>query len=510
MVNLLVMKRVFRYYIWLLCATVWVTLCFILPDFLDNPIDEWRSALSMLIYVFGCGISAFFWLYVIGSYRWLCSVALPLLGLIGSGLAFYRIGYRATLTPMLIDVTLHTNAEEALGVLSWQMGVWVIVNIVIAALFVFWRWKQEKLPFAWVHCVAAIALGIFYFNFNTRLHKSLTKRFPNNVPYTIYTYISRQRSIRKDRVTPEFHIVDSQDSLTIVLVLGEAVRADHIQLNGYPRETTPRLATRDHILSFSDIYSEQTHTIASLPYILTRADSVHKEYQYNETSFVTIFREAGFKTAWISNQDMGSTFTPFIAECDTIIFANAGKTDNVFSKWLDVDLLPSMQQILESGSPRNLFILHSIGSHWYYNSHVPEEMYYFRPVTTNRITTANDIEQVINSYDNTVRYADFFIDSIIRIVENENALVIYQSDHGEALGENGEFLHANDVEEAKHPACIIWYSDRFAAAHPEFIQAIIANKDRHYRTDYVFYSILTAAGIKAEGDNKDMDIFRLH
>ena len=102
---------------------------------------------------------------------------------------------------------------------------------------------------------------------------------------------------------------------------------------------------------------------------------------------------------------------------------------------------------------------------------------------------------------------DFFVDSLIASIANKKAIVIYQSDHGEALGEEGEFLHANETEMAKHPACFIWYSDAYAEMYPDKIKALIANKDKRYRTDYLFYSILLATGIEAEGNCPEMNIF---
>ena len=48
----------------------------------------------------------------------------------------------------------------------------------------------------------------------------------------------------------------------------------------------------------------------------------------------------------------------------------------------------------------------------------------------------------------------------------------------------------------------------YAKANPEKVAALIENKDKRYQTDYVFYSILYAAGIEAEGDNKQVNIFR--
>jgi glucan phosphoethanolaminetransferase (alkaline phosphatase superfamily) len=129
-------------------------------------------------------------------------------------------------------------------------------------------------------------------------------------------------------------------------------------------------------------------------------------------------------------------------------------------------------------------------------------------VTTNRVITANSIEQIVNSYDNSIRYMDKCIDAIIASFEKEKAIVFYQSDHGESLGEDDTYLHANDKPEVKNPAAFIWYSDSYAEANPEKIKKLIANKAKRYRTDYLFYSILYAAGIEVEGDNEEVNIFR--
>lgn len=496
-----------KYLLWVLCATLWATLCFITSDFMDNPIEGINGFISIFAYICACGLGAFFWIYVIGCSKYLCAVILPIFSILGSVLAFYRVGYHTTLTPMLIDVTLHTNAEEAVGVISCQVILWVLFNLLIAGIFVWIRWSKVTLPNAWVHGIVALLVGYCYFNFNERIRLSLRQRFPNNVPFNITEYINTQRTIRKERTIPAYNITTIPDTLQIVFIIGEAVRADHLQLNGYERETTPLLSSRKNIVSFPHIYCEQTHTLASLPYILTRTDSINEHPQYTETSFVSIFKETGFSTSWISNQDLGNTFTPFLGECDTAIFANAGKSVYVYSQWLDEELIPILHSQMKD-KPRAIYLLHTIGSHWYYNNHVPKEMYHYQPVTTNRVVTSNTTEQLVNSYDNTIRYMDFFIDSVITIFENQNAIVIYQADHGDALGEDGYFLHANDAEAVKNPACLIWYSDKYAAGNPDKIKALIANKDKRYRTDFVFYSILYAAGIEAEGDNKQVNIFR--
>ena len=502
------MKENIHYIVWVLLVTLWTTLCFIMPDFIESPINGAYGFLLVCGYITLCGIGSFFLLYIIGCNKYVCAVILPIWAVIGAALSFYRVGYHVTLTPMLIDVTLHTNIEEAVGVISWHAIVWVIIQLTITWLFIKWRWKHIHLRGTWIHCIAACLLICLYFNCNNRLKNSLRQRFPYVVSYNIKEYISLQHDIESERLIPNYSILEKPDSLTIVLILGEAVRADHLQLNGYVRETTPLLQSRTNIISFPNIYTDYTHTLASLPIILTRADSIHEEYQYTETSFISIFREANYRTIWISNQDMGRTFTHFIAECDTVIFPNAGKSVYVFSRWLDEELIPLMNSTNTRHSCRTLYILHTIGSHWDYNSHVPANMYRYQPVTSNRTIAANRIEHIVNSYDNTICYMDYFIDSVIATLTHEKALVIYQSDHGEALGENNKFLHGNDENGCKNPACIIWFSDAYADAYPDKIKALVANKDKRYQTDYVFYSILYAAGIEAEGDIPEMNIFK--
>lgn len=503
------MKNIWRTYpVWALCVTVWQTVCFIAPYFYGSPTEGILGGMVLFTHIAACAIGTFWLIYLCGTLRHLCAFLLPLSALFGSVLSFYLIGYRTTLTPMLLDATLHTNIEEAIGVISWQVILWVITNITISGIFVWYRWTHIELTKAWLHALIAIVFGTLYLIPNERLRASLFQRYPYNIARTCIKYLSLKQSMHEQRLMPTYQMTAPADSLTIVLVIGEAARADHLQLNGYARPTTPRLSKQPNIVSLPHLYCEQTHTLASLPHILTRADSIHPQYQYTESSFISIFRRTGYFTAWISNQNLGSTFSPFLNESDTLIFVNAGKSEYFYTQWIDEDLLPAMQVILPAENNNSLLILHTIGSHWYYNNHVPEQMQLFQPVTRNKVITQNTNEQIINSYDNTILYMDYFVDSVITILKDRKALLIYQSDHGEALGEEGTYTHANGSEYVKNPACFIWYSDRYAEAYPDKIKALIRNMDKRYRTDYVFYSILFSAGIEAEGDSPEMNIFR--
>jgi glucan phosphoethanolaminetransferase (alkaline phosphatase superfamily) len=309
------------------------------------------------------------------------------------------------------------------------------------------------------------------------------------------------------RTTPKYNSENIPDSLTVIVVLGEAVRADHLQLNGYKRETTPKLMRRKNIVSLPNIYSPYTNTTSSIPHIITRADSAHADYAYTEHSFVTIFRQEHFNTVWLSNQDLAKALYDFLLEPDTVIYTQAAIQQSLYGKWLDGELLPIFEKSLNH--PKQLIILHTVGSHWLYDTHVTDDFYVFHPTISNRDVRLNTIEQIVNSYDNSIVYMDSFLDTIIKKIENRPAILLYLSDHGESLGEGGRFLHAQeDAEEEKRPAAIIWYSDQYEYLFPQKVAALKSNHLNHYRTDYLYHSVLSAAGIEISGENSGLDIFR--
>ena len=508
MIGTLKDKTYLQYLLFVAVATVWIGLIAVLPDFFDNPTHGVRGVLTIVCYVVAISLLSFLLLYAAGLNKYVTAVFYPIYGIIGAGVSYYRVAYRVTVTPLILDCVFHTNMQEAASVLSWQMILWIAVNACISIGLVVWRWRLEAPKYAYIHALVAILLFVGYYHCNSRLHRSLNQRYPMNIVESLRLYHSINQSRKAKRTIPAYRCSETMaDTLDIVLVIGESMRADHLQLNGYERETTPLLAKRKNIVSMPHIFSEYTHTLASVPVILTRADSLHPEYQYTETSFAAILHQEEYHTAWISNQDMGETFSHFPAECDTMIWANAGKSTYVFSGWYDEALLPYLDQQLSLGNPRNALILHTIGSHWYYNNHVTETYNHYLPITDNRVVTNNSQEQVVNSYDNTVRYLDFFLDSVIQRLENRCAIVFYLSDHGESLGENGNYLHAAGAEETKHPACVIWYSDSYAERYPQNIQALLANHLRRYRTDFLFPSLLSTAGITLTDSTSAENIF---
>lgn len=501
------MKSYLHYLLYALSLTLWSTVCFIAPDFVDNPVSDLRGLLTVSAYVVALGGASFLVLYALSAYRWLLAAVLPLYAMLGAAVSYYRVVYHATVTPMIIDATLHTNAGTVAGVVAWDMVVWILVNLLIAVAFILWRFRCVSLSYAWAHLFIGILLLMGYYHCNGRLHNSINQRYPFNVVVKTAEYVAQQRLRHQPRVENRPIEVFSPDSIDVIFVLGEAMRADHWSLNGYERETNPRLSERRNVCSLPYVYSDYTYTAASIPHILTAADSLHPDMVNTTHSLVSYFHDAGFATSWLSNQDYGDTYVSFIYEADTLIFPNASKSVFVFDPWYDECLLPHMDSLSARGLSRNLYVLHTIGSHWYYNNHVPESAQVFQPVTTNRTVTNNSASEVINSYDNTAYYLDQLLDSIILRYESRCAVLIYLSDHGESLGEEGLWLHAGSGLPTHYPAALVWYSDAYAATYPDKVQALKENRTKCLRTDFLFYSILSAAGIEIEGADRNLDIF---
>ena len=186
-------------------------------------------------------------------------------------------------------------------------------------------------------------------------------------------------------------------------------------------------------------------------------------------------------------------------ECDRLKYVSSGKVSYIYDKWLDTDLLPYLDDELRRKEPRKLIILHTVGSHWYYNTHFTDEYQKFIPVTNSKILSSNTFEQIRNSYDNTILFSDYFWNQVIKRLKKRNAVLIYLSDHGECMGEDGHFIHGSVDNEPQHlHGSFVWYSDIFASKYHDKVDALLFNKDKRYKSYFLFHSILDAADIKTE------------
>lgn len=476
------------------CVAVVYACIFITIEFIDNPAGSFVGFVTLALQWLAIAICSSGLMGLLMLNKYVMAVSFTPLLLVSTVLSYYRITTGITLTPAIIELTLQNDVQTAMTVISWQLVVLMAVAVAVGVALTVFRFKYVRAKRPAVCAVIAVVLMLL--QFVPQLRSAIVARLPYSLYYCTADYLDMRKEVLTHRDTydnVEFNC--SSDSLTVVVVIGEALRPDHLQINGYQRETTPLLMKQSNIISFPNVRSEYCHTYISLPHIMTEPVDGNPDAAYDRQSFITPLKKAGFYTAWLSNQDDLNSYSYFMHEADTLIRNEPGVNPYVFGKNLDGAMLPDFDRMLQRSADKRCILLHCAGSHWLYTSHFPDDMAVFKPNIKSRVVSANSHQSIINSYDNTVLYTDFFINGLIERLKHRKAVLIYQADHGEALGENGQYLHGFDNPGVAKAACLIWYSDLYQAENSGLIDSLRRVSARPVTTTHMFHTVLTCAGV---------------
>ena len=286
-----------------------------------------------------------------------------------------------------------------------------------------------------------------------------------------------------------------------VMVIGETSRAGNWQLNGYSRPPNPRLARRHGMVTCHRALSESNTTHKSVPLMMSHLTaSEFGDSIYRCKSIIDAFREAGFSTAWFSNQKRNHSLIDFFGEEASVceFLTDDGKYH------YDTELCGRLKSFLDHNCGRRCFVvLHTYGSHFDYKERYPQEYNCFTPDNSMRANKENRTG-LVNAYDNSIRYADAVIDSIISVVASKNvpAALVYAADHGEDIFDDarGRFLHASPTPTyyQMHVPMLVWMSDAYRACRPEAFDALLVNSGKNVSTSRsVFHTLLSLAGVSS-------------
>ena len=259
--------------------------------------------------------------------------------------------------------------------------------------------------------------------------------------------------------------VPGRKPLLTVFVIGETARAANFSLGGYERNTNPLLTQRD-VFYFKSVRSCGTSTAVSVPcmFSVLPRDEFNLSEARRRDSVLDILQRAGMAVTWVENQ------VSCKGVCDRVPM-HMGRDYHPEScedgECLDDTLLVALADLLPKTTMDAAIFLHTMGSHGpTYHSRVTPDREVFKPICpTQRIETCTDA-QIINSYDNSIVYTDYILDSLIGQLTAQqdrlDAVLVYVSDHGESLGEGGLYLHgqpylfAPDVQ--KQVPMLFWFS----------------------------------------------------
>lgn len=421
---------------------------------------------------------------------------------------------------------LQTDFNESMDLLTTELALDVIIRGAIPALVVA-LWPMRKPSFlkdgsAVIGLVALTAglvgiAALFYSVYAPTFRNYRELRYqltPSNSIRATYGIVKPRRTTQAQReaVANDATRPTNDTALTLILVVGETARADNFSLGGYERPTNAPLNGLA-VQYFESVRSCGTDTATSLPCMFSdlQGSAYSVERATARENILDVLKRTGVDVRWFENNSGCK------GVCDRVpnfqlqalgVCAAQECRDTDFSS-----LLSSMT------SPRSdsLVVLHQLGSHGpaYYKRY-PEPPMFSPACETNRLQ-ACDRQHVMNAYDNSIYFTSTALAEMIRSIDSRADrdrrayALLYISDHGESLGENGVFLHGLPQflapHEQFHVPMLLWMNDRASARLAPVPGCLRASLKKDLSHHYVFHTLLGAYGVETSSYRQDLDLF---
>ena len=404
--------------------------------------DIHYTALAAYLILGWCLFLIFFLLL---AHPWTIKPLAIVLLFLSAAATYFIDKYNVAIDRSMVMNTVHTDATEVTGLLSAQMLPYLVLLAVIPAIIVlkldirFQRSGKYLLKSLGLMALAfVIGMSALYAKFD-----SISQAVNLSRKYVVHTlvpvnFIRSSISATTRTLEPYFKQhkepvvfngkVTRQDDLVVVLAIGETSRQKNFALYGYGKNTNPVLSQIDG-LAVLDGKARIGSTLYALPEILEK----------NDIKLPLATSSVGIDTACYVNYSLYDN-------CDAVgeIEPTECGHDGVC---YDEDVIPLLKDNLASYQQGYRFVVLHLGGGSHgpsYSDRYPPEFQIFKPMCTDAdVVNQCTLEQIYNSYDNTILYVDYVVGKIIDTLEQSGApyVFIYLSDHGESLLENGRIFH---------------------------------------------------------------------
>ena len=481
-------------------------------------------------------VAAYNFIFQLFNWKWTAKPLAIALVFIG-GFAAYAVNTLGVLiTSDQIQNLMQTDIAEARDTWSWHLLTWTLgMTVVPIIVILMMKIKPEPIIRQLLHKLIALVVSlamvlgllfVFYVDFAAifRENRDLKGMIsPQNMIASFASYYKKKAP--KENlplvVYGEDAVMQKAQATSLpklmVLVVGETARAENFSLNGYSKNTNPKLSQQD-ILNFSRVSSCGTATAVSVPCMFSGMP--RKEYEERLAShregLLDIAQRAGYQVTWIDNNS-GCKGT-----CDRV---NQFKIpEPLQQKWckdkecFDDILIDSFKAYLatipqDDNRPR-LIVLHQMGSHGpAYYKRVPAQFKVFKPTCDTNAIQGCSREALLNTYDNTLLYTDYVLDSLIETLKNTTkyqTALWYLSDHGESTGESGMYLHgapyAIAPTQQTHIPMLMWFSTVWQHQAKQQIKCLAQQGRKELSQDNLFPTMLSLLDVKSKviDPNNDM------
>jgi lipid A ethanolaminephosphotransferase len=448
--------------------------------------------------------------------------------------AYFMRAYGGVIDMTMVQNVLETDTAEVGDLMSRGFVVYLLVMVVPPMLVVIgtrirrrqWTRELAAMGIAVVSSVSVIVLtiGLEYGSLASLLsnHHDIRHRVtPGNLIVGTYKYLRQNGRAHgaREPLGEDAVLIGAAsgraDRELVVLVLGETARASEFSLNGYGRTTNPLLSQRD-IINFSDVTACGTTSAISVRCIFSRLGhgDFSRSAAASQEGLLDVLSHAGLDVLWVENNSgckgvcngVRHVATPWPGH-------EAGCIDG---RCYDEAMLAGLDDYLGEAEHSVFVVLHQQGSHGpAYHLRYPSEREIFAPACHSSELKECSVEEVVNAYDNTIAYTDYFLDRVIAFLDVRRSGwetgMIYVSDHGESLGENGIYLHGLPYrfapEDQKKVPLILWLSDELSQSSSLDRECLGEHSREPLSHDNVFDSVLGLMNVRTRVYRPELDIF---
>ena len=502
--------------------TLWRTLATSLG--LDS-IQHWLFfALVWLILVLAFNI-----LFTLLAFRLTLKPFLCLMLLVAAGVSYFTDSFGTIIDKTMIYNALETDTHEALELLTWPLARHLLIyglapiTLLLLTRIRYRPLRREMLTRAAVILGSLVLIaGLGYVNFKELVLFGREHRDLRMLVNPVYPISSVQRVIKKEyfaRAKQPLQPLaadasrDAAGRSVFVLVVGETARAQELAFNGYSRETDPYLS-QIGVVDFTDVAACGTSTIESVPCIFSPLghNSFSRDKASHSENLLDVLQRVGVKVVWLDNNSSSKGVADRVEYKDYLEQKDAELCPD--GECYDEILLQGLAAAISASDQDLLVVLHLNGSHGpSYYKRTPPAFKVFQPECS--VDNVQDCSQqeIINAYDNTIVYTDYVLAKVVELLSAEKipSAMLYVSDHGESLGENGIYLHGlpyalAPAEQTSVPM-LFWASEKFLAQNQIDLSILQSNRSLSYSHDNIFHSMLGLFNVKTGVYHPDLDLF---
>lgn len=474
------------------------------------PADRGAAELALLGCLFVALVTTLLLVMAPFGSRWLLKPALGVLLVIAAACGHFMDSFGVVIDRTMLVNVLNTDLHEAGELVDSMLLIRVLVAGVLPVLLLHRAQIVRGHPLAEfgrrvalvvVACLVLLACVMAnYKDVTLWARNNRQVRTHVNPTFALYSVYRRVRSeLRRPRGPVRVVAADAHRGTSVpgrprvvFLFVGETTRAENFGLDGYSRETTPELAAIEGVVSFSNVRSCGTSTAVSVPCMFSRLGRAGYGHDraLEEENLLDVLKRAGVGVLWRENnsdsygvaarvpyEDLRHLDLPEL--CD-------GKSCH------DEVLLRGLEELLATTTSDRLVVLHMLGSHGpSYFRRYPDRFRRFQPECALDAVQRCDRASIVNAYDNTVLYSDHVLAQAIgllaRHADHVDPTLLYLSDHGESLGEDGLYLHGLPYtlapDQQKQVPFVVWA--------PALDHACLqARRDRPLSHDNLFATVL--------------------